>query len=397
MTWGPEDDALSVSTKDGETDGDSTETLHIKQVADLQVIDTENTYSIGMPPFDEALLGGFSLGEIIVVAGKSGVGKTTLLQDWSTTLAIGGKEKKDKLPTLWFSYEVYPRPLWEKFQVMGADETTPLYAPRLNESGEFKWVVEVIEKAVKKWGIRVVVIDHLGCLKPPKGNYSNNADAITHTVRAIRVLAKKLGLIVMFPVHVNRNPSKMADLDSIKDSSGIAQEANTVFFIGREKDSTGLLTNGARVWLLKNRKTGVSVSANLIFQFGRYYLKNESEISTSGESPGGGYSHSCKDEDDAEEDFVQLESESPKVESVVDMVDVTDTKVELKSEEKVVEKNVEPKDESKLEETSSFEQSDPSTWPEFKNRQEFVDYFFKKGEVIDTDAKFAMYLALPNY
>ena len=280
-TWGPDPTKPAVISRDSPMDEtpsgsdpdapDPKETFHASEVAEMQKIDTDKTYSTGMAPFDEALLGGFTLGEVIVVAGQSGHGKTTLIQDWSVTLASGGVEGKEKLPTLWFSYEVLPKPLWQKFQTMGADINTPIYMPRFNETGEIDWVTDVIEKAIIKWGIKVVSIDHLGFLRAPKGNYSNAADAITNTVRALKKLAVKHGLVILLPVHVRKTNSKTPDLNDIRDSLGIAQEADTVFFIGREKDDAGLPTQQAKLSLVKNRKTGNSVSAMFDFQFGRYY------------------------------------------------------------------------------------------------------------------------------
>lgn len=253
----------------------SFETKHISDVADLQTIDSSKTFSTGMVPFDEALLGGFSLGELVVVAGQSGHGKTTLIQDWSVTLSSGGATKIDQLPSLWFSYEVLAKPLWQKFQLMGADINTPVYMPCVNESGDIDWVMDVIRGAIDKWGVKVICIDHLGFLRPPAGRYSNASDAITHTVRALKQFAVKNGLIVLLPVHIRKTNSKTPDLNDIRDSLGIAQEADSVFFIARDKDDAGLPTSQAKVWLVKNRKSGISVSATLDFSFGRYYYNPE--------------------------------------------------------------------------------------------------------------------------
>jgi len=73
------------------------------------------------------------------------------------------------------------------------------------------------------------------------------------------------------PVHVKKIGAKTPDLDDIKDSSGIYQEADTVFFIGREKDEDGLPSQQSKLWLVKNRKSGIAVSATFDYVFGRYY------------------------------------------------------------------------------------------------------------------------------
>ena len=277
QTWGPDpksesevgvkiQNEVTAENSNEESSEDLTDTLHVSEIASLQKIDTDHTYSTGMEDFDEALLGGFSASEIIIVAGQSGHGKTSIIQDWSVKLA-----NLSNLPTLWFSYEVLAKPLWEKFKKMGADEKTPIYMPRGNDSYDTESVISVIEKSIIKWKIKVVCIDHLGFLRAPKGRYSNASDAVTHTVRALKMLAVKHGLIILLPVHVRKTLSKVPDLNDIRDSLGIAQEADSVFFIGREKDKFGQSTTDARLWLVKNRKTGISVNSLFKFEFGRYF------------------------------------------------------------------------------------------------------------------------------
>lgn len=263
--------AAAVAGEMSETEEKHAEILHAAEVAKLQDIDSEVVFPMNMPPFDDALLGGFSPGDLVLMAGRSGNGKTTVIQDWSVTLASGGLEKKNPLPCLWFSYEVLARPLWKKFETMGATADTPIYLPSFNESGDIDWVTEMITRGVEEKGIRVVAIDHLGFLSAPKGHYANQSDAITHTVRHVKRLAVKHGLIVMLPVHVKKTLNRNPELEDIRDSSGIYQEADSVFFVERQKDIMGLPTTRARMWLVKNRKTGISSSALFDYEFGRYF------------------------------------------------------------------------------------------------------------------------------
>lgn len=269
--WGPTE--APAVTKETERDKKAI-IMHASEVAALQTIDTSHTYSTGMKPFDDALLGGFSVGDLISVAGKSGVGKTSLILDWSVTLASRQKDAEG-LPTLWFSYEVLARPLWEKFEKVGASSSTPIYLPSYNESGNSEWVTEMILQGIKEKGIKVVAIDHLGFLRPPKGNYANNADAITHTVRMLKHLAVDNGLIIMLPVHVRKTNKREMDQDDVSDSKGIVNESDALFFIDRMKGNNGLATEQAKVWLSKNRKSGVNTSGIFDYKFGRYFYNEE--------------------------------------------------------------------------------------------------------------------------
>lgn len=266
-TWGPTEVLQGIKEDVGTKQAII---MHASEVAALQVIDTDRTYPIGMRPFDDALLGGFSTGDLITIAGKSGVGKSSLILDWSVTLASRQKDKEG-LPTLWFSYEILARPLWDKFTKVGANSDTPIFLPSYNESGNSEWVTEMIMQGIKEKGIKVVAIDHLGFLTPPKGNYSNGADAITHTVRMLKRLAVSQGLIIMLPVHVRKTNKREMDQDDVSDSKGIVNESDALFFIDRMKGINGLATEQAKVWLSKNRKTGTNISAIFDFKFGRYF------------------------------------------------------------------------------------------------------------------------------
>jgi len=252
--------------------------LHASEAADRQEIDTDTAFPIDMKSFDDALLGGFSPGELIVVAGKTGTGKTTLMQDWTVKLSTGGATNHEPLPSLWFSYEVLVRPLWDKFKSMGAEDSTPIYLPSYNESVNVEWVTDMIDSGIDQKGLKLVAIDHLGFLTAPKGNYANAADAITHTVRHLKRLAVKNGLIILLPVHMRKTHSKAMDTDDIKDSAGIAQEADTVFFVDREKEKDGIYKQGSKIGLIKNRKTGISIIENVPFYDGKFFYEAPDDV-----------------------------------------------------------------------------------------------------------------------
>ena len=264
-----------------ENQGD--EVKHIADVAADQKIDEGDVYPLQMPCFDELIRGGVSLGNLVVVAGRTGEGKTTLCQDWSISLMRG--EKKAKV--LWFSYEVLVGDLWSKFQEMGATKEDFAYIPAKHSTGNVAWVEQKIQEAKLKFGVKAVVIDHLGFLlpKPSKGPMSKNmssnyATFLTQVVRDLKSLAIQEEVIIFLPVHMRKTDK--IDQEAIKDSAGIAQESDLVFLIERvrntEKNASSYFTEVTKITLSKNRKTGITAVGHFTMVSHRFsYNKNSSE------------------------------------------------------------------------------------------------------------------------
>jgi len=257
----------------------SDEIKHIATVADEQQIDQNDIYPLQMKCFDDVILGGVAPGDLIVIAGQTGQGKTTLAQDWTISLVRGDKKPK----SLWFSYEVLPTHLWKKFSEMGMTREDCAFIPAKHSSGNVAWVEQKIKEGKEKFDIRMVFIDHLGFLLPKtngtlgmKNMSSNYSSYLTQVVRDLKVIALKEEVIIFLPVHMRKadHGSKRSDIDDIKDSSGIGQEADLVFLIEREKNkdanATTYFTDLTKITLAKNRKTGATVIGNFTMINGRF-------------------------------------------------------------------------------------------------------------------------------
>ena len=258
---------------------DSDEIRHVAEVADAQKIDQTDVYPLEMPCFDEVILGGVAPGDLVVIAGKSGHGKTTLAQDWTLSFVRGKKNSK----VLWFSYEVLPSHLWNKFQEMGMTREDCVFTPMRNSSGDVSWVEQKIKEGKEKFGTRMVMIDHLGFLLPKtqgilgkKNMSSNYASFLTQVARDLKSIALREEVIIFLPVHVRKTNArnKHSDIDDIKDSSGIGQESDLVFLIEREKakdeNSKSYFTDVTTISLAKNRKTGITVIGKFNMINGRF-------------------------------------------------------------------------------------------------------------------------------
>ena len=246
------------------TDG-SDEVKHIKVVAGEQKMDSLEIFPTEMKIFDDALRGGFRLGNVVIVAAPTGQGKTSICQDWTLSFTRASK----KTGVLWFSYEVMVADLWENFLEMGMNEDDIAVIPAKHTSGNIVWVEAKIKEAKEKFDIKVVVIDHLGFLLPKtlgvlgKNMSLNQASFVTQIVRDLKTLAIQEEVVIILPVHVAKIKNKTkVDQEDIKDSSGIAQEADCVFLIEREKnndkDIKEYFTENTKITLSKNRKYGTT-------------------------------------------------------------------------------------------------------------------------------------------
>lgn len=259
-------------------DDENDEIKHIAEVAEEQALDQTEIYPLEMKCFDEAINGGVSAGDVVVIAGQSGHGKTTLAQDWTMSLIRGVK----KVKALWFSYEVLPTHLWKKFQEMGMNKEDCVFIPAKHTTGNVAWVEKKIIEGKEKFGIKSVFIDHLGFLLPKtegimgRNLSSNYASFLTQVMRDLKSIAIKEEVIIFLPVHMKKVDSRNrhSDIDDIKDSSGIGQEADLVFLIEREKNKEPQLmtyfTDVTRITLAKNRKTGITLIANFTMVGGRF-------------------------------------------------------------------------------------------------------------------------------
>lgn len=260
--------------------GESDEIKHISVVAAEQTIDESEFYPTDIESFDEALEGGFFIGDLVIVAAGTGQGKTTWSQDIALSIIRGGKTGRNrKAPVLFFSYEVLPTHLWKKFKMMGMTEEDIAVIPAKHTSGKTNWVKEKIKEGKEKFGIKVVVIDHLGFLLPSsmeivgKNVSTNHSTFVTQIVRDIKNIARDEEVIIIMPVHIRKTEKELA-MEDIKDSAGISQEADSVFLIERErargKESTSYYTPYTKITLAKNRKTGMSVSSWFVMEDNRF-------------------------------------------------------------------------------------------------------------------------------
>ncbi len=255
--WKNKTNSVSVRPEWDSATGD--DIVLMSEVAASQSINIDDVHPLGYDVFDKAILGGSTPGDLIVVSGQTSHGKTSFCQSLTYNFIKRGEK------VLWFSYEVLMSYLWKKFETMGMNAEDFIFAPFKNTTGNVGWVEKKIKEAKQKYGIKMVVIDHLGFLMPKMSQNDisrNYAAYIGQIVREIKTLAIQEEIIIVLPVHMRKTEDP--NINDLRDSSSIGQESDLVFVMDRIKAEgnealTEYYTMFTKISLMKNRKTGKSV------------------------------------------------------------------------------------------------------------------------------------------
>ncbi len=196
-----------------------------------------------IPSLDAALEGGFQDGELYGISGPTKGGKTLLCQ--TLTMAFA----RQQYPALWFSYEVPYR------QFLGQFPEVPLiYLPAKLKAHLMPWVEDRIQESFLKYRTRIIFIDHLHFLFD-MGRTKNPSLEIGTVIRKLKTIAVQGGFIIFILCHTTKGKSE-AELsyESIRDSSFVSQESDSVFMIKRTPE---MGENTARLRVEFHRRTGV--------------------------------------------------------------------------------------------------------------------------------------------
>jgi len=240
------------------------------------------TFPLKINIFDDNLLGGFKEGDLVIISAPTGEGKTSYAQTLTVNLS------ENKISTLWFTYEVLVSELWRKFQNMGVKEDFISYVPFKHITGKINWIEEMIIKAKSQFKTDVIFIDHLGFLLPSAKksdrNLSQNYSAYLGSLcRELKSIALNNNIAIVLMVHVRKTDN--LNINDIRDSSGIAQEADIVFLLERIKAKTTktftpdkLYTNTTKITLAKNRRTGITKIGLLEMINDKFVVNNEERL-----------------------------------------------------------------------------------------------------------------------
>lgn len=242
----------------------------------------ENTPTVttktGIPSLDR-ILNGVEGGELIVVTGPTGEGKTSLLMSITSNLA------DKEINSAWFTLEVTPKQFLQK--IMRASNKLPLfYLPNKNIENNIKWIEERICESIAKFNTKVIFIDHIHQIFSLAQVRTNISLEIGDLVGIIKDIAVRENITIFLVAHSKDNtlsPTSEPKKQDIRDSGMISRLADSIIAVWRVnsnwKDAVmprlpkelSESDNWAKVRVLKNRREGVL--GTLYMQHGNHYLK----------------------------------------------------------------------------------------------------------------------------
>jgi len=211
--------------------------------------DGEKHLSTGDSLLDAALNGGFEEGNFVILAGKTGMGKTT------TAISMFANMSKIH-KTIFFSMEMSFREISKKlFSNYTAqnisdgftDQSITDLSDNLIQS-KYLAIVDyprisvemlkryIIDYKIKNGAIDVVFIDYLQLMERPK--FATENESLSYVTRELKLLAKELKIVIICLSQVNRNSANKTEkrplLSDLRGSGSIEQDADYCITLHRE-------------------------------------------------------------------------------------------------------------------------------------------------------------------
>jgi len=210
----------------------------------------------GFRDLDE-LTNGLHGGQLIIVAARPGLGKSTLALDFARSASV-----KHRRPAVFFSLEMGRNEIATR--LLAAEASIPMHVLRKGAMDQTDWnrlaetrvriadaplfiddspnmtLVEIRAKCrrlAQRGGLSMVIIDYLQLMTSGRKVESRQQE-VSEFSRALKLLAKELGVPVIALSQLNRGPEQRSDkkpqLADLRESGSLEQDADIVILLHRE-------------------------------------------------------------------------------------------------------------------------------------------------------------------
>ena len=215
--------------------------------------------------------GGFNGGNLVILAARPSVGKTTI------AMQIAQAASADNNKTLVFSLEMTKKELVQRLlQSTGLVSQYELVTHNINWDNYEKALGMVVNSnliinddaynihdirhkiitSVKTQGVKMVMIDYLQLMKGADPRMSKN-DQVGELTSALKQTAKQCNIPIIVLSQLSRESvreNRSPQLYDLRDSGSIEQDADIVVMLERSKDDMGaIIDNKIDMWIRKNR------------------------------------------------------------------------------------------------------------------------------------------------
>lgn len=251
---------------------------HVKRLADVESVDLQTLPHIATRLWAlDRVIGGLYFGQVALLTGKRGEGKSTLMgQLMAEALNQGYKALaySGELPDYHFKrwldlqiagpqnvrtrYNQYSDPSYyldgetvESINRWYYDQAY-LYDNNALDGNEYESLLETVEKAIQRYGIKLVCIDNLMTAIDVSSAESQYIQQ-SQFVRSLKQLAVKYNVAVLLVAHPRKTQGEVSDNDAVSGSSDITNRVDVVMSYVKNPDESPA---GGRIFVLKNRMTG---------------------------------------------------------------------------------------------------------------------------------------------
>lgn len=201
--------------------------------ADERVDDPAKIVQTGLSELDRQLRGGMRAGQLIVVGGRPGAGKSVLMDQ---IILNAGRHHR---PGLIVSLEMKTGEITER-GLQKIDRSQFAALPVLfSECSEFSKIVALIRLLKRRHAIQIVAVDYLQLIDSPIGRGELRERQVATVSRGLKRLAMELEIPILLGSQLNRESEKRGrpSLADLRESGAIEQDADIVILINGDVET----------------------------------------------------------------------------------------------------------------------------------------------------------------